>query len=124
MPRYYCEYCDCKLTHDSPAVRKQHNQGYKHRDNMIAYYAQFLPNYQLTGGKARYGAPRASTPLVIVMPDHILNPDPYTGFPAGAGGILPPPPFVPGGFPYSFPTNPSVLPSSLPPPSSEPHPME
>lgn len=31
MPRYYCDYCDTYLTHDSPAVRKQHNTGYKHK---------------------------------------------------------------------------------------------
>jgi hypothetical protein len=26
MPRYYCDYCDVFLTHDSPSVRKQHNR--------------------------------------------------------------------------------------------------
>mmetsp|Transcript_9171 Transcript_9171/g.41774 ORF Transcript_9171/g.41774 Transcript_9171/m.41774 type:complete len:109 (-) Transcript_9171:977-1303(-) len=31
MPRYYCDYCDAHLTHDSPSVRKQHNAGYKHK---------------------------------------------------------------------------------------------
>ncbi|EKX33797.1 hypothetical protein GUITHDRAFT_81129 [Guillardia theta CCMP2712] len=34
MPRYYCDYCDVFLTHDSPSVRKQHNSGRKHRDNV------------------------------------------------------------------------------------------
>ncbi|KAJ1474640.1 U1 zinc finger-domain-containing protein [Baffinella frigidus] len=34
MPRYYCDYCDAFLTHDSPSVRKQHNSGRKHRDNV------------------------------------------------------------------------------------------
>ncbi len=28
MPRYYCDYCDVFLTHDSPSVRKQHNRYY------------------------------------------------------------------------------------------------
>jgi U1 small nuclear ribonucleoprotein C len=31
MPRYYCDYCDVYLTHDSPAVRKAHNTGRKHK---------------------------------------------------------------------------------------------
>ncbi|XP_066321619.1 U1 small nuclear ribonucleoprotein C-2-like isoform X2 [Miscanthus floridulus] len=31
MPRYYCDYCDTYLIHDSPSVRKQHNAGYKHK---------------------------------------------------------------------------------------------
>lgn len=41
MPRYYCDYCDTFLTHDSPAVRKQHNAGYKHKANVREYYEQF-----------------------------------------------------------------------------------
>ena len=44
MPRYYCYYCDVNLTHDSPAVRKLHNSGVKHRKNVLTYYAQFLPS--------------------------------------------------------------------------------
>ncbi len=34
------DYCDSFLTHDSPAVRKQHNTGYKHKSNVKAYYLQ------------------------------------------------------------------------------------
>lgn len=41
MPRYYCDYCDTYLTHDSPSVRKQHNAGYKHKANVRDYYMQF-----------------------------------------------------------------------------------
>ncbi|CAK9145501.1 unnamed protein product [Ilex paraguariensis] len=41
MPRYYCDYCDTYLTHDSPSVRKQHNAGYKHKGNVRAYYQKF-----------------------------------------------------------------------------------
>eukprot|EP00961_Rhodomonas_salina_P088913 1196393-Rhodomonas_salina.1 len=36
MPRYYCDYCDVFLTHDSHSVRKQHNSGRKHRDNVMS----------------------------------------------------------------------------------------
>jgi U1 small nuclear ribonucleoprotein C len=38
MPRYYCDYCDVFLTHDSAAVRGQHNRGLRHRDNVRDYY--------------------------------------------------------------------------------------
>ena len=31
MPRYYCDFCDAYLTHDSRSVRKQHNAGFKHK---------------------------------------------------------------------------------------------
>ncbi|XP_009787966.1 U1 small nuclear ribonucleoprotein C-like [Nicotiana tabacum] len=41
MPRYYCDYCDTYLTHDSPSVRKQHNAGYKHKANVRSYYLKF-----------------------------------------------------------------------------------
>ncbi|GFP93405.1 u1 small nuclear ribonucleoprotein c [Phtheirospermum japonicum] len=41
MPRYYCDYCDTYLTHDSPSVRKQHNSGYKHKANIREYYQKF-----------------------------------------------------------------------------------
>ncbi|GFZ13694.1 C2H2 and C2HC zinc fingers superfamily protein [Actinidia rufa] len=41
MPRYFCDYCDTYLTHDSPSVRKQHNAGYKHKANVRSYYQQF-----------------------------------------------------------------------------------
>jgi U1 small nuclear ribonucleoprotein C len=67
MPRYYCDYCDTYLTHDSvcgatkatidrvrpctdfvalksrqQAGRKQHNRGWKHRENVKLYYEQFV----------------------------------------------------------------------------------
>lgn len=48
MPRYYCYYCDVNLTHDSPAVRKLHNTGIKHKKNVMTYYAQFLPDASST----------------------------------------------------------------------------
>lgn len=41
MPRYYCDYCDTYLTHDSPSVRKQHNAGYKHKANVRLFYKKF-----------------------------------------------------------------------------------
>ena len=40
--KYYCDYCDCYLVSQSIAVRKQHNNGAKHKANVKAYYLQFL----------------------------------------------------------------------------------
>eukprot|EP00282_Hemiselmis_andersenii_P007402 CAMPEP_0114145742 /NCGR_PEP_ID=MMETSP0043_2-20121206/20204_1 /TAXON_ID=464988 /ORGANISM="Hemiselmis andersenii, Strain CCMP644" /LENGTH=71 /DNA_ID=CAMNT_0001240171 /DNA_START=70 /DNA_END=281 /DNA_ORIENTATION=+ len=68
MPRYYCDYCDVFLTHDSPSVRKQHNSGRKHRDNVKEYFAQFVSKQaqsvidqiiaaRLGGGGGQPGAP-------------------------------------------------------------------
>jgi len=41
MPKYYCDYCDVFLTHDSPSVRKSHNNGWKHKAAVRTYYSQF-----------------------------------------------------------------------------------
>ncbi|KAI7817885.1 U1 zinc finger-domain-containing protein, partial [Kickxella alabastrina] len=38
MPKYYCDYCDIFLTHDSVSVRKAHNTGWKHINQVAAYY--------------------------------------------------------------------------------------
>ncbi|KAI7866013.1 U1 zinc finger-domain-containing protein, partial [Spinellus fusiger] len=40
MPKYYCEYCDIFLTHDSSSVRKAHNAGKNHVLNVRNYYAE------------------------------------------------------------------------------------
>ena len=42
MPRYYCDYCDMYLTHDSSVGRKQHNYGWKHRENVNMHFNQFI----------------------------------------------------------------------------------
>ena len=39
MPRFYCDYCDVYLTHDSRSVRKSHNLGWKHRMQVQNYYS-------------------------------------------------------------------------------------
>jgi U1 small nuclear ribonucleoprotein C len=60
--KYFCDYCDVYLTHDTLNARRSHNQGWKHKANVRAYYSQFLeqtqiinpfgfqtPNFQLQG---------------------------------------------------------------------------
>lgn len=42
MGKYYCDYCDVYLTHDSPAVRKQHNDGNRHKQSVCEYYKEFV----------------------------------------------------------------------------------
>ena len=42
MGKYYCDYCDSYLTHDSQSGRRQHMRGRKHRDCVRRYYAHFL----------------------------------------------------------------------------------
>ncbi|KAF2874512.1 U1 zinc finger-domain-containing protein [Massariosphaeria phaeospora] len=38
MPKFFCDYCDVYLTHDSMSVRKAHNAGRNHLRNVQAYY--------------------------------------------------------------------------------------
>ncbi|GFT51351.1 u1 small nuclear ribonucleoprotein C [Nephila pilipes] len=44
MPKYYCDYCDTYLTHDSPSVRKTHCNGRRHKDNVKFYYQLWMEN--------------------------------------------------------------------------------
>lgn len=38
MGKHYCDYCDVFLTHDSVSVRKAHNSGRNHLQNVRDYY--------------------------------------------------------------------------------------
>ncbi|CAN8076820.1 unnamed protein product [Agarophyton chilense] len=42
MGKCYCDYCDVFLTNDSVAVRKQHNEGNRHKFNVCEYYRQYI----------------------------------------------------------------------------------
>ena len=46
MPKYYCDYCDTFLTHDSAFVRKSHIDGVRHQAAVRAYYAQLDTEHQ------------------------------------------------------------------------------
>ena len=40
MPKFFCDYCDVYLTHDSMSVRKAHNSGRNHLRHVVDYYQQ------------------------------------------------------------------------------------
>ncbi|KAI8512734.1 hypothetical protein Bbelb_093730, partial [Branchiostoma belcheri] len=40
--KYFCDYCDTYLTHDSPSVRKTHCNGRKHKENVRVYYQKWM----------------------------------------------------------------------------------
>ena len=46
MPRYFCDYCDVYLTHDSFAGRSQHNRGAKHREFFKQFYQNHMVEWQ------------------------------------------------------------------------------
>lgn len=45
MPRFFCDYCDAYLTHDSPNGRQQHIRGWKHREAFKLYYEKYFPEF-------------------------------------------------------------------------------
>ncbi|SPC63430.1 related to U1 small nuclear ribonucleoprotein C [Ustilago sp. UG-2017b] len=44
MGKHYCDYCDVFLTHDSVSVRKAHNSGRNHLQNVREYYQSLDPD--------------------------------------------------------------------------------
>ena len=57
MPKFFCDYCDVYLTHDSQSGRKQHNRGRKHQDNVRMFYTLFLRTHTLVDPTAHIFAP-------------------------------------------------------------------
>ncbi|XP_074585882.1 U1 small nuclear ribonucleoprotein C-like [Curcuma longa] len=122
MPRYYCDYCDTYLTHDSPSVRKQHNAGYKHKANVRSYYQQFeeQQTQSLIDQRIKEHLGQAAAFQVgATFNQHLMT----------MPGVRPPhpllmPPILPLGaspqVPMTAPLLPGVRPPVLPPPIGAP----
>mmetsp|Transcript_47 Transcript_47/g.164 ORF Transcript_47/g.164 Transcript_47/m.164 type:complete len:158 (-) Transcript_47:593-1066(-) len=129
MPRYYCDYCDTYLTHESPVVRKQHNSGFKHKANVRNYYMQFEESESQASIDSKILAhlQQARPPMALpgLGPPSGLyggrpmpvpgQPAPYNP-PAGMGGPGPPPPM-------SMPGPPGIRPPPMGGPPGGPPPM-
>lgn len=85
MPKYYCDYCDTYLTHDSPSVRKTHCQGRKHKDNVKFYYQKWMEEQAQHLIDATTAAFKAGK----------IPSNPF----AAKGAAIPPPTNMPGGPP-------------------------
>ncbi|KAG1253801.1 hypothetical protein G6F68_011158 [Rhizopus microsporus] len=123
MPKYYCEYCDIFLTHDSSSVRKAHNAGKNHILNVRNYYAE------ISQDKAQAiidEITRAYENASAVLPPQ------YAGYPQfgsfGPPGFRPPPPHMmprPGFPPFPPPPGQFMPPPPgfrPPPPGARPSP--
>ncbi len=115
MPKYYCDYCDTYLTHDSPSVRKTHCQGRKHKDNVRFYYQKWMEDQAqqlIDATTAMYKAGKiAANPFssqkgtaIPPPPNMSIPPGPYSmpPMPVPPGvpqGMMPPPPAGPPGMP-------------------------
>jgi hypothetical protein len=105
MPKFFCDYCDVYLTHDSMSVRKAHNSGRNHLRNVVDYYQQIGHEKaqsvidSITNSYAAEGQ-SANNPMLNTAPPGFGPP----------GGMMPPAglppgfPMPPGGMPPGFPT--------------------
>lgn len=126
MPKFYCDYCDIHLTHDSRRVRRDHNSGWKHKMHIQNYYADLpvnkvqsiinnitkayvyaglggFPELPTPGQKNKPQAPRMQGfPPGFIQPPPGMLPMPGMipppGFPGmvGPNGMMMPPPGFPG----------------------------
>lgn len=102
MPKYYCDYCDTYLTHDSPSVRKTHCQGRKHKDNVRFYYQKWMEDRAqqlIDETTAAYKAGK-------------ITANPFT---SGKGVAIPPPGMGMPPMPGSMPGPPMQVPPGMPP---------
>ncbi|XP_060079727.1 U1 small nuclear ribonucleoprotein C-like isoform X1 [Ylistrum balloti] len=82
MPKYYCDYCDTYLTHDSPSVRKTHCNGRKHKENVRLFYQKWLEEQVqklVDDTTAAFKAGKIAS-------------NPFQSGGGGAGGAMAPPP--------------------------------
>ncbi|KAI3660293.1 hypothetical protein MP638_001730 [Amoeboaphelidium occidentale] len=118
MPKYYCDYCDIYLTHDARKVIRDHNDGWKHKNQVREYYATFARE-QMQSMIDRMTLPGGFRP---VGPPPPLSAGGGVGMPPGAAGFprppMPPPP-RPGQMPPNF-NLPGGMPFPGPPPQRPP----
>ncbi|KAH7826736.1 U1 small nuclear ribonucleoprotein C [Monocercomonoides exilis] len=100
MPKYYCDYCDVVLTHDSLKVRRAHNSGQKHQANVYKYYSQFLKQQPAGLGQS---IPGINQPGASLFAGRVMHPAMSMPFMGRAGamtfsmaGPLPFGPVIPG----------------------------
>ncbi|VIO98983.1 U1 zinc finger [Brugia malayi] len=98
MPKYYCDYCDTFLTHDSPSVRKTHNGGRKHKENVRMFYQKWMEEQaqKLVDATARaftQGRMGSSQGTAPRMPMAVSGPRPPIMTPVGGPPVRGPMPF-------------------------------
>lgn len=123
MPKYFCDYCDAYLTHDSPSVRKTHCAGRKHRDNVKFYYQRWMEDQaqSLVDATTKAFKEGKLNGICIPPPPSMRGPPPMLpprmNIPMGPPGMRPlPPGALPGMRPLGFriPDRPAGLRPRLP----------
>ena len=109
MPKFYCDYCDTYLTHNTPSVRKTHCNGRKHKENVKLYYQKWMDDQVqalidattaafMKGKLGKYPGNAIPPPQSLGGPPGMRPMGPpgmrMPGMPRGMGppGMVPPPP--------------------------------
>ena len=90
MPKFFCDYCDVYLTHDSMSVRKAHNSGRNHLRNVVEYYQQI-------------GHEKAQSVIDSITNSYAAEGQSGSNPMNQMGAFGPPPGFPPGGPPGGAP---------------------
>ncbi|OLL24250.1 U1 small nuclear ribonucleoprotein C [Neolecta irregularis DAH-3] len=109
MPKFYCDYCDVYLTHDSTSVRRAHNHGRAHIQNVIDYYLK-ISQEQLQSKIDSITSAHDLSKTPIQLYNFGQAPKPGKPLPLSPFTIPPGPGLVPFGFPTPR------LGSAIPPP--------
>jgi len=101
MPKFFCDYCDVYLTHDSMSVRKAHNAGRNHLRNVVEYYQQIgheKAQSVIDSITSSYAESGQANPMLSQTGPMGFGPPP-PGFPPPLPGLpgMPVPPFMPPG---------------------------
>ncbi|XP_075411615.1 U1 small nuclear ribonucleoprotein C isoform X1 [Tenrec ecaudatus] len=103
MPKFYCDYCDTYLTHDSPSVRKTHCSGRKHKENVKDYYQKWMEE-QAQSLIDKTNVRHFLALKAAAFQQGKIPPSPFSA-PPPAGAMIPPPPSLPG------PPRPGMMPA-------------
>mmetsp|Transcript_8174 Transcript_8174/g.13199 ORF Transcript_8174/g.13199 Transcript_8174/m.13199 type:complete len:94 (+) Transcript_8174:57-338(+) len=87
MTRFFCDYCDMFLSHDSASGRREHIYGWKHRVNYRMYYENIMKEEQARAQQVQMPLP---PPGMVPPPADYIQPPP---------GAPPPGMFIPGMIP-------------------------
>ncbi|CAO2608117.1 U1 small nuclear ribonucleoprotein C [Lemmus lemmus] len=91
MPKFYCDYCDTYLTHDSPSVRKTHCNGWKYKENVKDSYQKWMEK-QAQSQTDKTGAMIPPPPRLPGPPRPGMMPVLHMGGPPTMSMMGPPPP--------------------------------
>ncbi|XP_018596934.1 U1 small nuclear ribonucleoprotein C-like [Scleropages formosus] len=110
MPKFYCDYCDTYLTHDSPSVRKTHCSGRKHKENVKDYYQKWMEEQ----------AQSLIDKTTAAFKQGKIPSSPFSNAAPSGGALIPPTnlntPPRPGMLPTPHMSGPPMMPMMGPPP--------